>query len=236
MAEKTYALSTQAPRQLDIFLQNENKSKVSFVDKVDVADEEFKTPTTEKRQSERRLTGWMVTRLAWMAARLVSSKSETRYASADSWSAPIADDWKRRSVLKSCAISRTRRWKLSHGSAGVGRVRGEDGRELADEELSRLLVATDLAEGDRSGLVAVRRRSQYARDKPTTRTGNEPVRLLDTTSLGRTLARGLGGELLAGGLASGGLAGGLLCAPSSREGGREEERGSVGSCLGEGVA
>ena len=32
---------------------------------------------------------------------------------AASWSATTADDWKRRSVLKSCAISRTRRWKGS---------------------------------------------------------------------------------------------------------------------------
>ncbi|RCV33728.1 hypothetical protein SETIT_7G105500v2 [Setaria italica] len=49
--------------------------------------------------------GMMVTLLAWMAQRLVSSKSPT--------SAATADDWKRRSVLKSCAISRTSRWKGS---------------------------------------------------------------------------------------------------------------------------
>ncbi|KAJ1282537.1 hypothetical protein BS78_03G060100 [Paspalum vaginatum] len=57
--------------------------------------------------------GMMVTRLAWMAQRLVSSKSPTRYASAASCSAATADDWKRRSVLKSCAISRTSRWNGS---------------------------------------------------------------------------------------------------------------------------
>ncbi|XBI07439.1 hypothetical protein VPH35_135345 [Triticum aestivum] len=57
--------------------------------------------------------GMMVTRLAWMAHRLVSSNSPTRYASAASWSAETAEDWKRRSVLKSWAISRTRRWKGS---------------------------------------------------------------------------------------------------------------------------
>ena len=45
----------------------------------------------------------MVTRLAWIAARLVSSKSETRYASDASWSAITADDWKRRSVYRSSA-------------------------------------------------------------------------------------------------------------------------------------
>ena len=47
-----------------------------------------------------RSLGWMVTRLAWMAAKLVSSKSETRYASAATWSAMTADDWKRRSVYE----------------------------------------------------------------------------------------------------------------------------------------
>ena len=52
-------------------------------------------------------------RLAWIAQRLVSSNKLTRYASTDSWRAPMADDWKRRSDLKSWAISRTRRWKGS---------------------------------------------------------------------------------------------------------------------------
>ena len=51
----------------------------------------------EQRKLTRSL-GWMVTRLAWIAARLVSSKSETRYASDASWSAITAEDWKRRSV------------------------------------------------------------------------------------------------------------------------------------------
>ena len=62
--------------------------------------------------------------------------------------------------------------------------------ELADEELRRLLVATNLTESDGTGLVA--------------------VRLLDTSGAGGGLAGSLGGELLAGSLATGGLAGGLL--------------------------
>lgn len=62
--------------------------------------------------------------------------------------------------------------------------------QLADEELSRLLVATDLTEGDGSGLVA--------------------VRLLDTTGRWCGLASGLGGELLTRGLATRGLAWGVL--------------------------
>lgn len=58
--------------------------------------------------------------------------------------------------------------------------------QLADEELGRLLVATDLTESDGTGLVA--------------------VRLLDTAGRRGGLASGLGGELLTGGLATSGLA------------------------------
>merc|ERR1719192_2281296 len=48
-----------------------------------------------------------------MAQRLVSSKSPTREASLASCRAPMAADWNLRSVLKSWAISLTRRWKGS---------------------------------------------------------------------------------------------------------------------------
>ena len=51
--------------------------------------------------------GMMVTRLAWMAHRLASSNSLTRYASAASWRHSIATNWNRRPVLKSWAISLT---------------------------------------------------------------------------------------------------------------------------------
>jgi hypothetical protein len=57
--------------------------------------------------------GMIVTRLAWMAHRLVSSKRPTRYASAASCRARTAEPWKRRSVLNSWAISRTKRWNGS---------------------------------------------------------------------------------------------------------------------------
>ena len=57
--------------------------------------------------------GMIVTRLAWIAHRFVSSKRPTRYASDASWSARIAWDWNRRSVLKSWAISRTSLWNGS---------------------------------------------------------------------------------------------------------------------------
>ena len=57
--------------------------------------------------------GMMVTHLAWMAHRLASSNSLTRYASAASWRHSIAADWNRRSVLKSWAISLTSLWKGS---------------------------------------------------------------------------------------------------------------------------
>ena len=62
--------------------------------------------------------------------------------------------------------------------------------ELADEELRRLLVATDLTQSNRSGAVA--------------------MGLLDTSGSGRRLASCLRGELLAGSLSSGRLARGLL--------------------------
>ena len=62
--------------------------------------------------------------------------------------------------------------------------------KLADEELSALLVTTDLTEGNGTGPV--------------------PVGLLDASCGRGGLASCLGGELLAWGLASGGLAGSLL--------------------------
>ena len=62
--------------------------------------------------------------------------------------------------------------------------------ELADEEISGLLVTTDLTKSDSSGAV--------------------PVGLLDASGGGGRLTSSLGGELLAGGFASGGFTGGLL--------------------------
>jgi hypothetical protein len=63
-------------------------------------------------------------------------------------------------------------------------------RELADEQVRGLLVATNFAEGDGAGAVT--------------------VGLFDASGGGGGLAGGLGSELLAGGFASGRLAGGLL--------------------------
>merc|ERR1719234_4253 len=57
--------------------------------------------------------GMMVTLLAWMAQRLVSSNRPTKYASLASCRAITAELWNLRSVLKSCAISLTRRWNGS---------------------------------------------------------------------------------------------------------------------------
>ena len=63
--------------------------------------------------------------------------------------------------------------------------------QLADEKISGLLVAADLAEGDGSGTVA--------------------VGLLDASGGMGGLASGFGGQMLAGCLPSGAFAGGLLC-------------------------
>jgi hypothetical protein len=62
--------------------------------------------------------------------------------------------------------------------------------QLADEELSGLLVSSDLTESDGSWPV--------------------PVGLLDSSGSGGRFAGSLGGQLLPGGLASGGLSCGLL--------------------------
>ncbi|KAL7465508.1 hypothetical protein ACHAXS_010974, partial [Conticribra weissflogii] len=62
--------------------------------------------------------------------------------------------------------------------------------KLADEKVRRLLVATDLAEGNSSGTVA--------------------MGLLHSSCGRRGLAGGFGGELLTRGLSSGRFAGGLL--------------------------
>jgi len=57
--------------------------------------------------------GIIVTRLAWIAHKLVSSNSPTRYASEASCKAKTAELWNLRSVLKSWAISLTSLWKGS---------------------------------------------------------------------------------------------------------------------------
>lgn len=62
--------------------------------------------------------------------------------------------------------------------------------QLADQQLSRLLVPTDFSQGDRTRAVT--------------------MGLLDTAGRGGALTGGLGGQLLAGSLSSGGLTGGLL--------------------------
>jgi hypothetical protein len=73
-------------------------------------------------------------------------------------------------------------------------------RQLADEELSALLVAADLTESHSSRAVT--------------------VGLFDTSSGRGALASSLGGQLLTGGLASGRLSGGLLQYISKGGGGR----------------
>merc|ERR1711907_642627 len=55
----------------------------------------------------------MVTLLAWMAQRLVSSKRPMREASEASWRAMTAEDWNLRLLLKPPAISLTSLWNGS---------------------------------------------------------------------------------------------------------------------------
>ena len=92
--------------------------------------------------------GMMVTRLAWIAHRLVSSKRPTRYASEASCRATTADDWKRRSVLKSWAISRTRRWN--------GSLRIRSSVDFWYLRISRRATVPGLRRGSAEGLVGHR--------------------------------------------------------------------------------
>ena len=77
-----------------------------------------------------------------------------------------ADDWKRRSVCTREESEGVRKTKSNRGETYLEILGNFTNKtlegELADEELGRLLVATDLAEGDG--------------------TGAEAMRLLDTTS------------------------------------------------------
>jgi hypothetical protein len=87
-----------------------------------------------------------------MAARLVSSNRETRYASAASWRAITADDWKRRSVCnvimsKSDDEAQNRTYLKVLCDFTDKTLE----RKLPDEELSRFLVATNFSKSDCSG-------------------------------------------------------------------------------------
>ena len=70
--------------------------------------------------------------------------------------------------------------------------------QLADEQLGRLLVATDLTKSHGTGTVT--------------------MGLLDSSGGGGTLTSGLGSQLFAGGFTSGGFAGGLLGTSHGRQG------------------
>ena len=82
----------------------------------------------------------MVTRLAWMAHKFVSSNKPTKYASDASWSAKTAEDWNRKSVLK---VLRDFADKALE-------------RKLADQKFGGLLVLADLAKRDGTRAVPVR--------------------------------------------------------------------------------
>jgi hypothetical protein len=83
----------------------------------------------------------MVTRIAWIAARLVSS--------AASWTAITADDWKRRSVcidIISEGSVQKRDWTYLEILCDLTNETSEG--EFPDKELSRLLVATNFTKSD----------------------------------------------------------------------------------------
>ena len=83
----------------------------------------------------------------------MSSKSETRYASAASCKAITADDWKRRSVYKNIIrlVDNNLYRKKTHLEILCDFTDEALEGELADEELSGLLVATDFTKSNCSG-------------------------------------------------------------------------------------
>ena len=158
-----------------------------------------------------------------MAARLVSSKSETRYASDASCRAITAEDWKRRSVCPQ-QVGQFTHQKQDQTTEGRGRggthlevlrdftdetLEGE----LADEELRRLLVPTDLTKSDGTRPETVR---LFHTTSCSLQCGREYCWVLKREmrkTYGGGLARlRLGSELLTRGLATSGLASGLLSA------------------------
>ena len=70
----------------------------------------FFSPSPRIRLARCKSFGCIVTLLAWMAQRFISSKSWTTYDSVDSCKAARALLWMRKSPRKPCKISFTRRW------------------------------------------------------------------------------------------------------------------------------
>jgi hypothetical protein len=98
----------------------------------------------------------VVRRLAWIAARWVSSKRETRYASATSWRAITADDWKLGSVCIDIigeGSGQKRDWTYLEILCDLMNETSEG--EFPDKELSRLLVATNFTKSDCSRVEAM---------------------------------------------------------------------------------
>jgi hypothetical protein len=93
-----------------------------------------------------------------MAARFVSSNSETRYASAASCSAITADDWNLRSV---CTRSKSADASFIEEVTTNLEVLSDFThetleRELADQQLRRLLVPPNLTKSHSSGAETMR--------------------------------------------------------------------------------
>merc|ERR1719427_659354 len=145
----------------------------------------------------------MVTRLAWIAQRLVSSKRPTRYASLDVLrhdGDSLGMDSTEVGILEETDQIRLAGLLKSHNGRALepkvsleilGNLPDEtlEGK-LADEQLGRFLVATNLTESDCAGSVS--------------------VGLLDSTSSGCGLPGSLGGQLLPRGFSSSRLPGCLL--------------------------
>ena len=105
--------------------------------------------------------GMMVTRLAWMAQRLVSSKRPSAWEQTDQDAEHtlkhfITNEVGFGGLLKREDSGALPPWNYTTHSEVLGDLLDEAlERALADEELGPLLEAADLAEGDGTGAIAV---------------------------------------------------------------------------------
>ena len=153
------------------------------------------------RRARARSFGWIVTRLAWIAARLVSSNNETRYASAASCRAITADDWKRRSVYTDPSQHESPQTEQTTDLEVLRNFTDEtlEG-QLANEQLGRLLVTTNFTKGDRSRTESVRLLDTTSRLKVSSQ--QRDLQSTNVTHVGSGLAgSGLGCKLFTRGLA-----------------------------------
>ena len=113
-----------------------------------------RTTNSQHGGAEKKGRCYIVTCLAWIAAKLISSNSEMRYVLAASWRAITVEDWNQRSVyIYSQCNERKDRTHLEILSNFTDKTLE---REFTNEELGRFLVTTNFMEGNSSRVEAMR--------------------------------------------------------------------------------